>query len=124
MATFSLHLFDEADNAITSLISLVAPEGQFAGESYVFNNVINGVSRVEFEVLTLLTQGVCCRIEVREVAFTGTPTALPVGSSLPVVMMAVLLMAIRKRPALLGFARAANWFTGQREPWDRSRASL
>ena len=54
--------------------TFTAPDGQVAAGVYNFATVAN-VSRVDLEVLTLLTGGVCCRIEIREVAFQGQNTA-------------------------------------------------
>ena len=67
---FQLHFFDASDQLISTSARYTAPIGQFAAGVYNFAPVQN-VSRVDLEVLTLLTGGVCCRIEIREVAFNG-----------------------------------------------------
>ena len=76
VGTFRLHFYDAADAFIQTSATLTAPDGQFAAGVYSFASVAN-VSRVELEVLTLLTGGVCCRIEIREVAFEGQAAAIP-----------------------------------------------
>ena len=78
VGTFKLHFYDIFDNLIQSTTTLIAPDGQVAGQTYTFSTV-QGVSKVDLDVLTLLTGGVCCRIEIREVAFTGELS----GSSVP-----------------------------------------
>lgn len=67
---FRLHFYDATDTLITSSASYTAPISTFAPGLYDFADVDN-VSRVDLEVLSLLTGGVCCRIEIREVAFGG-----------------------------------------------------
>ena len=71
---FRLHFYDASNAFISASSIFTAPVGQFAAGIYNFATVAN-VSRVDFEVLTLLTGGVCCRIEIREVAFQGQNTA-------------------------------------------------
>jgi len=73
---FRLNFFDAADAFISTSATFTAPVGQFAAGVYSFASVAN-VSRVELEVLTLLTGGSCCRIEIREVAFEGQVAAVP-----------------------------------------------
>ena len=76
VGTFRLHFYDAADAFIQTSATFTAPDGQFAAGVYSFASVAN-VSRVELEVLSLLTGGVCCRIEIREVAFEGQTAAIP-----------------------------------------------
>jgi hypothetical protein len=67
---FVLHYYDAADQHIGDSARFTAPVSQFAAGVYELGQV-QGVSRVDLEVLSLLTGGVCCRIEIREVAFNG-----------------------------------------------------
>ena len=76
VGTFRLHFYDAGDAFIQTSSTFTAPDGQFAAGVYSFASVAN-VSRVELEVLSLLTGGVCCRIEIREVAFEGQTAAIP-----------------------------------------------
>ena len=76
MGTFRLHFYDAADTFIQTSSTFTAPDGQVAAGVYSFASVAN-VSRVELEVLSLLTGGICCRIEIREVAFEGQTAAIP-----------------------------------------------
>jgi hypothetical protein len=71
VGTFKLNFFDELDNLIESSSTLTAPISSFAPGTYIFDTVVKNVSKVELETLTLLSGGVCCRIEIREVAFNG-----------------------------------------------------
>ncbi len=84
VGTFMLHFYDASDNLIQSTATLTAPDGQFAGQTYSFASTVQDVSRVDLETLTLLTGGVCCRIEIREVAFDGnlSATSVPEPSTL------------------------------------------
>ena len=74
--TFRLHFFDASGNLIQSTSTLIAPVSQFAPQTYTFATVQN-VSKVDLETLTLLTGGIGSRIEIREVAFDGSPVPLP-----------------------------------------------
>jgi hypothetical protein len=79
---FLLRFFNAADEVISTTGTLTAPVGQFEGETYVFPGTVLGVSKVEFEVLTLLNGS---RIEVREVQFNGEEAStvpLPAGLAL------------------------------------------
>ena len=76
--TFMLHFFDASGNLIQSTSTLIAPVSQPAPETYTFATVQN-VSMVELETLTLLTGGTGSRIEIREVAFDGSPVPLPIS---------------------------------------------
>jgi len=76
VSTFQLHFYDAADALISTSAVFTAPDGQVAAGVYGFATVAN-VGRVELEVLSLLTGGVCCRIEIREVAFEGQAAAIP-----------------------------------------------
>ena len=81
--TFKLHFFDASDNLIQSSSILNAPIGQFAPQTYSFASIIQSVSKVDLETLTLLTGGVGSRIEIREVAFNGEiPSAVPVPAAI------------------------------------------
>ena len=71
---FRLRFYDASDALIQTSATFTAPDGQFAAGVYSFASVAN-VSRVDLDVLTLLTGGICCRIEIREVAFDGQLTA-------------------------------------------------
>ena len=70
---FQLHFYDDSNALISTSARYTAPISTFAAGVYNFA-AVQGVSRVDLEVLTLLTGGVCCRIEVREVAFNGEPS--------------------------------------------------
>jgi hypothetical protein len=72
---FQLHFYDDSDTFISSSLRYTAPISTFDAGSYSFA-AVQGVSRVDLEVLTLLTGGVCCRIEIREVAFNGDPSSV------------------------------------------------
>lgn len=76
---FQLHFYDAADQLISDSAIFTAPISQFAAGVYNLGLVQN-VSRVDLEVKTLLTGGVCCRIEIREVAFNGEPAG---GGTVP-----------------------------------------
>ena len=67
---FRLNFYDSANNFLQSSAIYTAPISQVAAGVYSFASVAN-VSRVDLEVLSLLTGGACCRIEIREVAFEG-----------------------------------------------------
>lgn len=73
--TFRLHFFDASGNLIQSTSTLIAPVGQFAPQTYTFASTVQDVSKVDLEMLTLLTGGVGSRIEIREVAFNGEPSS-------------------------------------------------
>jgi hypothetical protein len=99
---FQLHFYDASDTLISSSLRYTAPISNFDAGSYSFATV-QGVSRVDLEVLTLLTGGVCCRIEIREVAFNGEPSsvgAIPEPSTYALMLLglgAVGAFARRKR---------------------------
>lgn len=103
---FQLHFFDASDNLISTSARYTAPVGQFAAGVYNFASV-QGVSRVDLEVLTLLTGGVCCRIEIREVAFNGERSGAvqgvpePTGAALAGLSLLILgaHSALRRRLA-------------------------
>jgi hypothetical protein len=92
---FRLHFYDAADQLIETSSVFTAPIGQVAAGVYGFASVQN-VARVDLEVLTLLTGGSCCRIEIREVAFTAVPE--PVASMLVALGIGALsALAVRRR---------------------------
>lgn len=97
VATFQLRFFNAADALISTTGTLTAPVGQFEGETYVFPGTVLGVSKVEFDVLTLLNGS---RIEVREVLFNGEE-----ASSVPLPAGLTLLGS---GLVALGFARGVN----------------
>ena len=74
VGNFRLRFYDAANALLSTSSTFTAPDGQFAAGVYNFATVAN-VSRVDLDVLTLLTGGACCRIEIREVAFEGQLTA-------------------------------------------------
>ena len=76
---FRLDFFNSADGLIPVGFStnFVAPSGQSEAEEYVFNETVSGVSRVDLVVLSSIPGGFAERIEIREVAFTGTPVPEP-----------------------------------------------
>jgi hypothetical protein len=85
--TFKLHFFDTSDNLIQSTSTLTAPVTQFTGEEYSFASSILGVSKVEFQALSLLSLSNSARagIEIREVAFNGDisiPNPVPVPAAI------------------------------------------
>jgi hypothetical protein len=86
---FQLHFYDAADQLIGSSSVYTAPIGQVGPGVYGFA-AVQDVARVDLEVLTLLTGGSCCRIEIREVAFTAVPEP---SASLMVVLGAAALSA-------------------------------
>ncbi len=77
---FKLHFYDPSDQLIGSSAVYTALDGQQAAGVYSFAAVQN-VARVDLEVLTLLATGNCCRIEIREVAFTAVPEPSWLGMS-------------------------------------------
>lgn len=74
---FQLHFYGAADNLLSTSPVYTAPISQFDAGVYTFASPVLNVSRVDLEVLTLLTGGVCCRIEIREVAFNGEASVVP-----------------------------------------------
>jgi hypothetical protein len=84
---FKLHFYDAADQLIGTSSVYTAPIGQVAAGVYSFASIPN-VARVDLEVLTLLAGGSCCRIEIREVAFTAVPE--PVAPLLAVLGIGAL----------------------------------
>lgn len=92
---FQLHFFDASDQLISTSARYTAPISQFAAGVYNFAPV-QGVGRVDLEVLTLLTGGVCCRIEIREVAFNGERSGMaqtvPEPASVALTGLSLLLL--------------------------------
>ena len=95
---FKLHFCNASDVLIESSAVFTAPISQAAAGVYSFASVLN-VSRVDLEVRTLLTGGVCCRIEIREVAFDGDVSAVPepAGWALMGAGLASVGLAARRR---------------------------
>lgn len=93
---FQLHFYGPSDNLIQSSVVYTAPIAQFAAGVYTFASVAN-VSRVDLEVLTLLTGGACCRIEIREVAFEGEVAAVPEPSTWALMGLGIAGLAARRR---------------------------
>ena len=89
---FQLHFYNAAGQFISSSAVYTAPIGQVGPGVYSFAPVPN-VGIVQLEVLTLLTGGSCCRIEIREVAFTAVPEA---SASLLVALGAAALAGRRR----------------------------
>jgi hypothetical protein len=73
---FQLKFFNSSNDLTESSNTLVGPLGQFEGEEYVFDEVVRNVSRVDLVVLSSYP-GFGSDIEIREVAFTGTPVPEP-----------------------------------------------
>ncbi len=71
---FHLEFFDKSNNLISTYGPGSAPLGQIAPEEYAFDKVIPAVSRVNLVVSNSYSE-IYNRIEIREVAFTGTPSA-------------------------------------------------
>ncbi len=96
---FRLNFYGPADQLIGTSAIYTAPIGQFAAGVYSFASVHN-VSRVDLDVLTLLTGGSCCRIEIREVAFEGDVVVVPEPSTWALTALglgALGLMSRRRR---------------------------
>jgi len=76
---FRLEFFDASDALITPGFSTnyTAPLQQLAAAEYVFGSVVLGVSRVDLVVLNSYQGPIIKRIEIREVAFTGTMSTNP-----------------------------------------------
>ena len=102
VGTFRLRFYDAADAFLQTSATFTAPDGQFAPGVYSFASVAN-VGRVELEVLTLLNVpgGVCCRIEIREVAFEGQTAAIPEPETYALMLAGLGLVgaAARRRRA-------------------------
>lgn len=94
VGTFGLHFYDASDNLIQSTATLIAPDGQFPGQTYTFASTVQDVSRVDLETLTLLTGGICCRIEIREVAFNGELSASQVPEPSSLLLLGSGLMGL------------------------------
>lgn len=74
---FRLDFFNDSNGLISSSPTFVAPFRQRNSQEYVFNDLISGVSKVDLVVLNSNPSAIgphYHRIEVREVAFTGSPT--------------------------------------------------
>ncbi|GGA19516.1 hypothetical protein [Okeania sp. KiyG1] len=73
---FRLDFFNDSNGLIASSPTFLAPITQVDPREYVFNNLILGVSKVDLVVLNSNQSSLGInRIEIREVAFTGSPTA-------------------------------------------------
>jgi hypothetical protein len=90
---FQLHFYTAGGQFIADSAVYTAPIGQVAPGVYSFAPVPN-VGIVQLEVLSLLTGGSCCRIEIREVAFTAVPE--PSASMLLAFGVSALLAGRRR----------------------------
>ena len=92
MRSFTLK-FEDASGASLGGTGTLTAVSQFAPQTYSFASTVNGAKTVHMDVLTSRIQ-----IEIREVAFNGTVSAVPEPAS-AVLLMAGLagLGALRRR---------------------------
>lgn len=84
--SFRLDFFDTSDGLITTSPEFFAPINQTSPGTYAFESIIQGVSRVDLFVLSLIDipdMSVRAGIEIREVAFNGEiPSPVPVPAAI------------------------------------------
>jgi hypothetical protein len=97
---FRLDFFNNSDVLIGPGFSSVytAPLGQVAGQEYIFDKVVQGVSRIDLVVLNSQPY-TFNRIEIREVGFGGDPV-VPEPASLILLSMGVIGLACLRKKVL------------------------
>ncbi len=76
---FRLDFFDSFDQQIATPFSTnyTGPQGQLAGEEYIFNSSVLNVSRVDLVIFNTNIGGASTQVEIREVEFGISPVPVP-----------------------------------------------
>lgn len=76
---FRLDFFDNLDQQIVTPFSTnyTGPQGQFAGEEYIFNSPVLNVSRVDLVIFNTNIGGASTQVEIREVEFSISAVPVP-----------------------------------------------
>lgn len=76
---FRLDFFDNLNQQIATPFSTnyTGPQGQLAGEEYIFNSSVLNVSRVDLVIFNTNIGGASTQVEIREVEFTISTVPVP-----------------------------------------------
>ncbi len=76
---FRLDFYDALGNQILTPFSTsyTGPQGQLAGEEYIFNQAITGVSSVDLVIFNTNLGGASTQVEIREVQFSVSTVPIP-----------------------------------------------